>query len=210
MSKAQFIDFVNSNPMLKGFAGNHDAEKIFDILNEDEQICGAVSASEKGLPALLPSVKKIEDFISKDSDGSFPMTDFNKRVIGRMQRFVLEPFGYFPKRMEKSPKRMEKRVNGEIFKTAACYEYIDGKATMPIPNIKTHLKTSCSEKELRKAYIEDGDIGAMFKLFQLYGETGEQDKSTELIDIYMDRGYYRWLTDAEEAMMAEKNSQDNN
>ena len=81
---------------------------------------------------------------------------------------------------------------------------------MPLPNVKPVLRTNRSEEELRKAYIEDGDFGAMFELFQIYKETGEKDKSEELIDIYMDRGYYRWLTDAEEAMMAEKNSQDNN
>ena len=72
------------------------------------------------------------------------------------------------------------------------------------------MKTNRSEEELRKAYIKGGDFGAMFELLELYKETGEEEKSEELIDIYMDRGYYRWLTDAEEAMMAEEDSQDNN
>ena len=111
------------------------------------------------------------------------MTDSNKRIIGKMQKFILEPFGYFPTGMEKP-------VNGKIFKTATCYEYIDGKATMPVPKVETPLKTNRSKEELRKAYIEDGDFGAMFELFQLYGERGEKDKSTELIDIYMNRGDY--------------------
>ena len=120
-----------------------------------------------------------------------------------MQRFVLETFGDFPNGMEKP-------LNGEIFKSATCYEYVENKATTPVPNVKPLLMTNRSEKELRKAYIEDGNFGAMFELIKLYNETGEEDKSEELIDIYMDRGYYRWLTDAEEAVMAEKNSQDNN
>ncbi len=204
MPKAQFSDFVKSSPFFKGLVGNHDAEKIFDILNEDEQIFEAVSASEDGLPALLPSVKKIEDFVSKNSDGSFPMTDTNKKIVGKMQKFVLEPFGYLPKKVTGKP------VDSTIFKTATCYEYVESKAAMPLPNVKPVLRTNRSEEELRKAYIEGGDFGAMFELFQIYKETGEKDKSEELIDIYMDRGYYRWLTDAEEAMMAEKNSQDNN
>ena len=58
MSKAAFNDFINSSAMLKGFIKNHDAEKIFDILNEDEQIYGAILASEDEKPALLSSVKK--------------------------------------------------------------------------------------------------------------------------------------------------------
>lgn len=204
MPKAQFSDFVKSSPFFKGLVGNHDAEKIFDILNEDEQIFEAVSASEDGLPALLPSVKKIEDFVSKNSDGSFPMTDTNKKIVGKMQKFVLEPFGYFPKKSKRD------FVRSTIFKTATCYGYIESRAAMPVPNVKPVLKTNRSEEELRKAYIEGGDFGAMFELFELYKETGEEEKSEELIDIYMDRGYYRWLTDAEEAMMAEEDSQDNN
>ena len=204
MPKAQFSDFVKSSPFFKGLVGNHDAEKIFGILNEDEQIFEAVSASEDGLPALLPSVKKIEDFVSKNSDGSFPMTDTNKRIVGRMQKFVLEPFGYFPKKSKRD------FAGSTIFKTATCYGYIESRAAMPVPNVKPVLKTNRSEEELRKAYIEGGDFGAMFELFELYKETGEEEKSEELIDIYMDRGYYRWLTDAEEAMMAEEDSQDNN
>ena len=204
MPKAQFSDFVKSSPFFKGLVGNHDAEKIFDILNEDEQIFEAVSASEDGLPALLPSVKKIEDFVSKNSDGSFPMTDTNKRIVGKMQKFVLEPFGYFPKKSKRA------FAGSTIFKTATCYGYIESRAAMPVPNVKPVLKTNRSEEELRKAYIEGGDFGAMFELLELYKETGEKEKSEELIDIYMDRGYYRWLTDAEEAMMAEEDSQDNN
>ena len=84
---------------------------------------------------------------------------------------------------------------------------VDGKAAVPVLDLKAPLRAKRSEEELRKAYIEDGDFGAMFELFQLYKETGEKDKSTELIDIYMNRGDYLWLQEAEEAMMKGKETQ---
>ena len=201
VQKATFNGFVNSSPMLSGLAGNDDAENIFNIINSDEQISGAVSASKNGMPALLSSVRKIEEYVQKNPDSDFPMTDFNKQAIGRMQKFVLEPFGYSPVGDEKPVK---KPVKSKIFKTASCYEYVDGKTAIPVPSVKTPLRTKRSEEELRKAYIEDGDFGAMFELFELYKETGEEDKSIELIDIYMNRGDYLWLQEAEEAMMEHK------
>ena len=197
VQKATFNVFVNSSAMLSGLAGNDDAENIFNIINGDEQISGAVSASRNGMPALLSSVRKIEEYVEKNPDSDFPMTDYNKRIVGKMQKFVLEPFGYFPTGDGKP-------VKSKIFKTASCYEYVDGKAAITVPGLKTPLRAKRSEKELRKAYIEDGDFGAMFELFQLYKETGEKDKSTELIDIYMNRGDYLWLHEAEEAMMERK------
>ena len=120
VQKATFNGFVNSSAMLSGLAGNDDAENIFNIINSDEQISGAVSASKNGMPALLSSVRKIEEYVQKNPDSNFPMTDFNKQAIGKMQKFVLEPFGYFPSG--------DGPVKSKIFKTASCYECVDGKA----------------------------------------------------------------------------------
>ena len=61
------------------------------------------------------------------------------------------------------------------------------------------LVNNSSEEKLRKAYVEDGDVGAMFKLFQLYNGTDESEKSFELMDIYMSRGDYLWIERAKEA-----------
>ncbi len=125
MSKAAFNDFINSSAMLKGLIKNHDAEKIFDILNEDEQIYGAILASENEKPALLSSVKKIEEYIEKNPNSNFPMTDFNKQAIGKMQKVILRPFGYVPSGKQKT-------IRSNIFSSASCYKYEDGTATMRI------------------------------------------------------------------------------
>ena len=57
---------------------------------------------------------------------------------------------------------------------------------------------------LRKAFVEDGDFAAMIELSHIYIDMGEQEKANELIDIYMERGDYLWLQEAEEAMMKQK------
>ena len=59
---------------------------------------------------------------------------------------------------------------------------------------------------LRKAFVDDGDFAAMIELSHIYTDMGEQDKANELIDIYMERGDYLWIAEAEEAMMRQKNS----
>lgn len=125
MPKAQFDDFVKSSPMLQGIDGNKDAEKIFDILNEDAQIYGAILASENGKPALTASLKKISAYVAENPDSTFPMTDFNKQAIGKMQKFILQPFGY-------SPNGKHKTITDNIFSSASCYGYEDGTATMRI------------------------------------------------------------------------------
>ena len=79
---------------------------------------------------------------------------------------------------------------------------------MLIPRV-IEYKTDRSEDGLRKAFLEEGDMGAMFELFQLYGRTGRKDKSRELMRIYMDRGYYGWIDEANEARRTDgENHQD--
>ena len=58
--------------------------------------------------------------------------------------------------------------------------------------------------------FEEGDIGALLELFQLYGRIGRNDKSRELMGIYMDCGYYRWIDEANEARMAYEENHQNN
>ena len=125
MPKAQFDNFIKSSPMLQSITGNYDAEKIFDILNEDEQIYGAILASENGKPALTASLKKINAYVTENPNSSFPMTDFNKQAIGKMQRFILQPFGY-------APNGKQKTITDNIFSSASCYTYEKGTATMTI------------------------------------------------------------------------------
>ena len=124
MPKADFQSFINSNSMLAKLQNDVDAQKIFDILNEDAQIFAAILAIENGKPALSASIKKIEDYVSK-TQSNFSASNFERQAVGRMQKFVLEPFGYVPNDVKKS-------VNSQIFTVATCYEKDESKATMII------------------------------------------------------------------------------
>lgn len=206
-------------------------EDLFNQLSKDVRIEMAADASDESVPALSASLGLIEEYVdyelrlgsnfASDGKGAFSkLRMFGEKIVplrrkiftinGRdydydrvnfimqtfikMQGFILEPFGYFPNGIEKP-------LYGEIFNSAPCYEYVEGKAAMPVPRV-IKFKTDRSEDELRKAFLEEGDIGALLELFQLYGRIGRKDKSRELMGIYMDRGYYRWIDEANEARMA--------
>ncbi len=125
MPKATYEDFINSYSALKGLEANPDAQAIFDILNHDASIYGAIQAIEKHKPALSANVQTIDVYAETHQDSQFPLTDFNKQAIGRMQKVILDPFGYEPNGKQKS-------LKSPNFGTASCYEYKDGKASMEI------------------------------------------------------------------------------
>lgn len=110
--------------MLAKLQNDIDAQAIFDILNEDRQIYAAILATEDGRPALSASVKRIEDYVLK-TQSNFLASNFERQAVGRMQKFVLAPFGYIPNDIKKS-------VNSKIFTVAACYEKDESNATMII------------------------------------------------------------------------------
>ena len=124
MPKANFQNFVNSNSILAKLQNNNDAQKIFEILNDDAQIYAAILATENGKPALSASIKKIEEYISENKSDFFA-SNFERQAVGRMQKFILAPFGYVPNEIKKS-------VNSKIFTVATCYEKDESQATMII------------------------------------------------------------------------------
>ena len=124
MPKADFQSFINSNSMLAKLQNNPDAMAIFDILNDDAQIYAAILATENGKPALSASIKKIEEYVSENKSDFFA-SNFERQAVGRMQKAILSPFGYFPNDIKKS-------VNSKIFTVATCYEEKKDLATMII------------------------------------------------------------------------------
>ena len=124
MPKADFQSFINSNPMLVKLQNDPDAQAIFDILNEDSQIYAAILATENGKPALSASINKIQKYILQNNSNFFA-SNFERQAVGKMQKAVLAPFGYFPNDIKKS-------VNSTIFTVATCYEEKKDLATMII------------------------------------------------------------------------------
>ena len=124
MPKADFQSFINSSSILAKLQGNLEAQKIFDILNEDSQIYAAILAIENGKPPLSASIKKIEDYVSK-TGSNFLASNYERQAVGRMQKAILAPFGYVPTDVKKS-------VKSTFFTVATCYAENKNSATMII------------------------------------------------------------------------------
>ena len=125
MSKATFDDFIAQNKICQNLKGNSDAEKIFDILNKDENVYNAIRISELGKPALLASVDEIENYIDEIGENTtFDLKNEQNRMnVGKMLKTILAPFGYV--NVENSVKKFE----AKYFKSSSIYKKT-GNATM--------------------------------------------------------------------------------
>jgi len=128
MPKATFEKFLEENSMYKSLENNRDARKIFDILNENENIYGAIKFSQMNKPALMASVVEIETYIdNRGENAKFDLKeDFNRQGVGKMQKNILAPFGYTP------IPNSQKSFNAKYFRTASCYEFTNSNAKMKI------------------------------------------------------------------------------
>ena len=135
MPKATFEKFLEENSMYKSLENNRDARKIFDILNENENIYGAIKFSQMNKPALMASVEKIETYIdNRGENAKFDLKeDFNRQGVGKMQKTILAPFGYTP------IKNSQKSFKAKYFRTASCYEFNDTNATMKVKVIVSEI-----------------------------------------------------------------------
>ena len=126
MPKATFEDFLSENPMYQSLADNRDARRVFDILNENENIFSAVKFSQLGKPALMANVEEIETYIDNLGENStFDLeVNFNRMGVGRMVKNILAPFGYAP------IPDSQKSFKAKHFRTASCYKFSADSATM--------------------------------------------------------------------------------
>ena len=116
--KATFNDFLVEHSSCNGFADNEDAERVFNILSEDENIFSMIDASEQGRPALEPCISKIEEWYDSESVQFIDLADdFTRKAVGRMTKTILAPFGY----EVCGRKSISKQTGHRFFKTASCY-----------------------------------------------------------------------------------------
>lgn len=110
----------------KARQNNMDERKVFEFLCIPENIYSMVMMSELGLPALSGVVKEIEDKFSDLPD--FPLSEENRKIVGKMAKFILAQFGYAPV-TGSSDEEMRLRcfTGAHIFKFAHIYKK-DGAA----------------------------------------------------------------------------------
>ena len=126
--KATYIDFISANPNCSNFEDNKDAQKVFDFLNQDENIIKMVEFADQGKPALAGCVFELEAFFDSMNSTILDFNDgFTRTVIGRMIKAILEPFGYLVTKQ----KDFTKNRKGKYFTSASCYS-LTGPASMQI------------------------------------------------------------------------------
>ena len=126
MPKATFEDFIRENPRYQSIRNNPDAEKAFEILSKNENIFNAIQLSKIHKPALKSSVDELESELGNPESEFDLSVDFNRQGVGLMQKCILRPFGY-----QLIP-NSAKSFTARFFRTASCYEYQAGTATMSI------------------------------------------------------------------------------
>ena len=126
--KATYIDFISANPNCSNFEDNKDAQKVFDFLNQDENIIKMIEFADQGKPALAGCVFELEAFFEAMNSTTIDFNDgFTRTVIGRMIKAILEPFGYLVTKQ----KDFTKNRKGKYFTSASCYS-LTGPASMQI------------------------------------------------------------------------------
>ena len=126
--KATYIDFISANPNCSNFEDNKDAQKVFDFLNQDENIIKMIEFADQGKPALAGCVFELEAFFDAMNSTILDFNDgFTRTVIGRMIKAILEPFGYLVTKQ----KDFTKNRKGKYFTSASCYS-LTGPASMQI------------------------------------------------------------------------------
>ena len=120
--KATYEDFIKSNPTCSNFEHNPDARKIFDFLNQDENIIKMIDYSDLGKPALAGCVLELEEFFDGLVNPTFDFNEgFHRTVVGRMIKSILEPFGYGVDRQKDLPANKKRKY----FKSASSYNRKD-------------------------------------------------------------------------------------
>lgn len=118
--KTTYEDFIKANPNCSNFEQNQDAQKVFDFLNQDENIIKMIEYSEQDRPALSGCVFELEDFFDAMKSTELNFEDgFTRTVIGRMVKAILEPFGYIVYKQ----KDFTKNRKGKYFTSASCYKF---------------------------------------------------------------------------------------
>lgn len=136
--KATYNDFVSANPNCSNFEFNKDAQKVFDFLNQDENIIMMIEYADQGKPALAGCVFELEDFFDAMNSKEIDFRDsFTRTVIGRMVKAILEPFGYLVTKQ----KDFTKNRKGKYFTSASCYALM-GPASMCVVKRVEEIKKS--------------------------------------------------------------------
>lgn len=139
--KATYNDYLSENPPCRKFDSDADAQAIFELLSQDDNIIKMIDASEAGKPALTPVVLFVEEYFDTHAPSEFDLRkSFPRTAVGCMIKTILAPFGYLVLTpATRAQKDLPKAVNAKYFTSASCYEKT-GQATMQIIRTVAEVK----------------------------------------------------------------------
>ena len=139
--KATYDDFLSENPPCRKFESDIDAQAVFHLLSQNENIIAMIDASEAGKPALTPVVSTVEGYFDTHTIGEFdPRKTFPRTVVGCMIKTILAPFGYrVLSPASRAQKDLPKAAKAKYFASSSCYE-LTGEASMRITRTVSEIK----------------------------------------------------------------------
>ena len=118
--KATHNDFLMENPTCTSAGSGVAAQKVFELLSQDDNIIAMIDASEQGQPALTPCVWQIESCLLECDAADFDVKEnITRQTVGCMAKTILRPFGYRVVKQKNLPKG-----TGQYFASASCYSLL--------------------------------------------------------------------------------------
>ncbi|MCM1368498.1 MAG: hypothetical protein NC184_06805 [Roseburia sp.] len=149
--KTTFEQFIETNPICVKFRDNPDAKRIFYMIGERKNIFGMMDMSRFGKPALAACVKEIEEFCDSADNHSIDLKDdFTRKMIGRMVKSILEPYGYRIERQKDIPQK----VCSKYFSTASCYVPIENSDNFRMVISDDIMEVRKGNQEFRNFHLE--------------------------------------------------------
>jgi hypothetical protein len=127
-----FRTFVLGESVSQSLLENQDAAKVFNFLAKPQTINNMIVFSDLRLPVLSGIVESLENKFENATDFTLK-NDHNRQVVGKMIKFILDFYGYFPiKNINSSEKRLRNFSNAKLFKTSAVYQKINKEAKIEL------------------------------------------------------------------------------
>lgn len=93
-----YEDLINTERAIgKRLAANPFFRGLYELLMEEQNQIAMVEASNAGKPAIEACVKQIEEYVAAHPESGIVLSDnHTKQSLGRVVKYILDPFGYTP------------------------------------------------------------------------------------------------------------------
>lgn len=131
-----YEDLINDERAIgKKLAANPFFRSLYELLMEEQNQIAMVEASGVGKPAIEACVRQIEEYVAAHPESGIDLSDnHTKQSLGRVVKYILEPFGYVPdkKRVISKKSGSNSITSGTIYKLKKQPKLIIEKRIVPV------------------------------------------------------------------------------